>query len=103
MADLATVSNPRHRARLLGRLQALEGLGLVRRRSPGSWALEDGWQSALRKLGERGDIIKRIHSALPGPGDGARYRVIDGTSELRPVEGVLRRKGLHDELRGDMY
>jgi type IV secretory pathway VirD2 relaxase len=103
MGDLSTVSNPRHRARLLGRLQMLEGLGLVRRRAPGSWAFEDGWHGALRKLGERGDIIKRIHSALPGPGDGARYRVIDGTSEQRPVEGVLRRKGLHDELRGDMY
>lgn len=52
---------------------------------------------------KRGDIVKRIHAALAEPGDDARYRVIDGRTETAPIEGVLRRKGLHDELRGDMY
>ena len=36
-------------------------------------------------------------------GDSAGFHVIDGTAERAPVEGVLRRKGLPDELRGDTY
>jgi hypothetical protein len=56
----------------------------------------------VKELGER-DIIKRIHGALPQPGDWSRYLVVDGKSEIEPIEGVLRRKALHDELRGDMY
>jgi type IV secretory pathway VirD2 relaxase len=103
MADLATVSSPRQRGRLLGRLEVLERLALARRQAPGQWVLGEGWQGALRALGERGDIIKRIHAALPRRGDGARFHIVDGSAEQRSVEGVLRRKGLHDELRGDMY
>jgi type IV secretory pathway VirD2 relaxase len=103
MADLVKLSHPRQRARLLGRVHFLERLAIARRLAPGSWVLEEGWREALKELGERGDIIKRIHAALPRPGDGARYQVIDGRTEREPVEGVLRRKGLHDELRGDMF
>ena len=103
IATLAARSKPQDRARLIGRLEVLEQLTLARRTSPRSWHLADGWQVSLRALGERGDIIKRIHSAMPQPGDTARYRVIDGRTEVDPIEGVLRRKGLHDELRGDMY
>lgn len=91
------------RARLVGRLRVLEQLALARRHSPGTWALVDGWQQSLRGLSERGDIIKRLHAATAGRGLTSRYRVIDGRSEQAPVTGVLRRKGLHDEQRGDMY
>ncbi|HXS25743.1 MAG TPA: DUF3363 domain-containing protein, partial [Gemmatimonadales bacterium] len=91
------------RARLVGRLRVLEQLALARRRSPGTWALVDGWQQSLRGLSERGDIVKRMHAATAGKGLTSRYRVIDGRSEEASVIGVLRRKGLHDEQRGDMY
>jgi len=88
---------------MVGRLAVLEELGLAERTRPGGWRLDEGWQSALKELGERGEIIKRIHGALPQPGDGSRYLVVDGKSEIEPIEGILRRKGLHDEFRGDMY
>jgi type IV secretory pathway VirD2 relaxase len=91
------------RARMVGRLRVLEQLALARRRSPGTWALVDGWQQSLRGLSERGDIIKRMHAATAEKGLTSRYRVIDGRSDQAPVIGVLRRKGLHDEQRGDMY
>jgi type IV secretory pathway VirD2 relaxase len=103
LAELAAAVKPKEQARLVGRLAVLEELGLAQRTRPGGWRLDEGWQSALKELGERGDIIKRIHGALPQPGDGSRYLVVDGKSEIEPIEGVLRRKGLHDELRGDMY
>lgn len=94
-------AQPEHRARLLARLRVLEELALVTRDAPGGWAFEPGWQDTLRALGQRGDIIKRIHAALPGAR--AQPQIIDGKVERPPVEGVVRRKGLHDELRGDVY
>jgi type IV secretory pathway VirD2 relaxase len=103
MRALADAATPRQRARLLARLQVLERLTLARRESPGAWTLATDWQASLRSLGERGDIIKRMHAALTEPGDGARYHIVDGRSEQKPIDGVVRRKGLHDELRGEMY
>jgi type IV secretory pathway VirD2 relaxase len=103
LVELAAAVKPKEQARLVGRLAVLEELGLAEQTRPGGWRLDEGWQSALKELGERGDIIKRIHGALPQPGDGSRYLVIDGKSEIEPIEGILRRKGLHDELHADMY
>jgi type IV secretory pathway VirD2 relaxase len=103
IARIAQAPGDGARRRLVGRLEMLETLQLATRTSPRSWRLVANWQEALRDMGERGDIIKRIHSALGGAGDLARYRVIDGSSERPPIEGVVRRKGLHDELRGDPY
>jgi type IV secretory pathway VirD2 relaxase len=100
---LAAVSGPSIRRRLVGRLQALEAMQLAARKGKGAWQLAANWQEALRDLGERGDIIKRIHRALGDGGDPARYRVFDGAAERPPLEGVVRRKGLHDELRGDVF
>jgi type IV secretory pathway VirD2 relaxase len=91
------------RARVMARLAVLEQFGLAERTSPGAWQLKENWEDALRALGRRGDIIQRIHSALKGQGDPSRYAVIDGTVEHPPIEGIVRRKGLHDELRGDVY
>jgi hypothetical protein len=76
-------SKPKDRGQFVGRLEVLEQLTLAHRTPSGSWHLEDGWQVSLRALGERGDIIQRIHSALPEPGDGARYRVIDVRTEVQ--------------------
>jgi len=94
---------PTQRSRLIGRLQVLEDLNLARRRSAGTWTLHEGWLESLRALGARGDIIKRIHNALGGQGNSSRYQTFDAAREREPVEGILRRKGLHDELKGELY
>lgn len=101
--DLAALqaARPEHRERLVGRLRVLEQLALVTRDAPGGWAFAPGWQDTLRAMGQRGDIIKRIHAALPSAR--SQPNIIDAKTERPPVEGVVRRKGLHDELRGDMY
>jgi type IV secretory pathway VirD2 relaxase len=103
VARLALTTDSRNRRRIIGRLKVLETLHLAARTSPRSWRLAANWQTALRDLGERGDIIKRIHRALGAAGDPSRYEVIDDRADHPTMEGVLRRKGLHDELRGDVY
>ena len=103
VARLAAKSGDGERRRLVGRLQKLETLQLAVRTTAGSWKLSPEWQIALRELGERGDVIKRIHRAMGADGDPARYEVVDASVDRPPIEGVVRRKGLHDELRGDAY
>jgi type IV secretory pathway VirD2 relaxase len=103
VARLAQAAGDRERRRLVGRLQVLETMRLAERTAAGAWRLDANWEDALRELGERNDIIKRVHRAM---GDGAPlagHQVIDGSVERAPIEGVVRRKGLHDELRGDIY
>jgi type IV secretory pathway VirD2 relaxase len=85
------------RVRLTARLGRLEQLGLAVRTSPIGWQLSEGWADTLRGLGQASDVIKRIHAAVPGA-DPSRLVVVDESSTRPPVEGVVRAKGLHDEL-----
>jgi type IV secretory pathway VirD2 relaxase len=50
----------------VGRLRKLETLGLADQVGPGQWAISENAETTLRQLGERGDIIKRIHRGLTG-------------------------------------
>ena len=47
----------------VGRLRKLESLGLADQVGPGQWVMADEAEATLRELGERGDIIKRMHRA----------------------------------------
>jgi type IV secretory pathway VirD2 relaxase len=99
MADIAVAANSHtlSRPHALARLEILERLQFAERVSPTVWRLEEGWQDTLQRLGERGDIIKRMHEALRQPP--TAYRIFD-TMGAASVEGVIRHKGLHDELTG---
>jgi type IV secretory pathway VirD2 relaxase len=88
------------RPHALARLQTLEEMGLVERTSPTSWRFADGWQEELERLGQRGDIIKRIHRELPDRS--LAYRVFEPSAGA-VVEGEIKRKGLHDELTGMQF
>ncbi|MGO4287880.1 DUF3363 domain-containing protein, partial [Bosea sp. TAB14] len=61
--------------------------------------------ATLRGLGERGDIIKRIHRSLSERGidRGAANYVLAGESLDVPVVGRLIDRGLDDELNGTAY
>src|SRR3546814_14045681 len=48
----------------VGRLRKLETLGLADQVGPGQWTISENAEATLRELGERGDIIKRIHRGL---------------------------------------
>lgn len=102
LGAMASLDLPRHR-RLLGRLQTLERLRVAQRKKPGWWQLEPKWQATLRALGERGDVIKRIHAALDRR-PAWIANIVNAKQDLdAPFEGLVRRKGLHDELGGDVY
>ncbi len=89
----------------VGRLRKLESLGLADQIGPGQWAISENAETTLRQLGERGDIIKRIHRSLTEHGieRGASSYVLAGESLDDPVVGRLVARGLDDELKGTAY
>ena len=89
----------------VGRLRKLESLGLADQIGPGQWAMAENAEATLRELGERGDIIKRIHRGLTERGieRGASSYVLAGESLDDPVIGRLVDRGLDDELEGTAY
>ena len=89
----------------LGRLRKLERLGLAEQLGPGQWTISEHAPSTLRALGERGDIIKRMHRALAEQGierDAADY-VLAGEKLDHPIIGRLLERGLHDDFYGTAF
>ncbi len=89
----------------VGRLRRLEQLGLAHQIGPGQWMMDETAETTLRELGDRGDIIKRIHRSLAERGiarSSANY-VLSGESLDVPVIGRLIDRGLDDELKGSAY
>jgi type IV secretory pathway VirD2 relaxase len=92
---------------LTGRLKHLERLGLAEELRAGQWRLEVGLEDTLRRMGERGDIIKTMHREMTerniarSPAD---YAIYDPTNEnTKPVIGRVVGRGLSDELNDRHY
>ncbi|WP_192250555.1 relaxase/mobilization nuclease domain-containing protein [Mesorhizobium caraganae] len=89
----------------VGRLRRLETFGLAEQLGPGQWVVSDRAEATLRAMGERGDIIKRMHralSVLDVERASASYVLAAETME-EPVIGRLIERGLDDELKGTAY
>ena len=91
----------------VGRLQKLRRLGLAEELRPGRWRLEEGLEDTLRRMGERGDIIKTMHREMAGkniarsPSD---YTILDPRDPTaNPVVGRVVARGLSDELKDRHY
>lgn len=88
----------------MGRLRKLERLGLASEIANGQWTLAGDAQPTLRQLGERGDIIKRMHKAMTDRGiDRGTASYVLEPDPARSVIGRLVDRGLHDELAGKAY
>ena len=85
----------------IGRLRKLEQFGLATPAGPARWTLSPEAESSLRAIGERGDIIKRLHRAMNerSPSEW----VLAGETADRPLLGKLVARGLDDELKGTTY
>jgi type IV secretory pathway VirD2 relaxase len=90
-----------------GRLQKLKHLGLAEETAPGRWQLTDGLEGTLRRMGERGDIIKAMHRDLTEKGitrTASDYVIYDPSDpHTRPIAGRLVRRGLADEINDRHY
>ncbi|MEO5322874.1 DUF3363 domain-containing protein [Mesorhizobium sp. CC13] len=89
----------------VGRLRTLEILGVAGQVGSAQWFIKEEAEKVLRELGERGDIIKRMHRALTERGidrGSASYVLAAGSLDV-PVIGRLVERGLDDELRGTTY
>jgi len=93
------------RTATVGRMHKLERLGLAEPLGPARWLLSENAESVMRALGERSDIIKRIHRGL------TEQRIdrsvvdfaLDGGDATPPPIGRLVTRGLDDELHGTAY
>ncbi|WP_412771667.1 relaxase/mobilization nuclease domain-containing protein [Nitrobacter sp.] len=106
--DLAPVPDQKpdeYLALKVGRLRHLESLGVAESIGAGQWAMAEGAEPTLRELGERGDIIKRMHRALTERGieRGLTDYMLSGETHGQPIIGRLVDRGLDDELRGSAY
>ena len=93
------------RTMIVARVRKLERLGLAAPLGPGQWIIAEEAESVLRVLGERGDIIKRIHRGLTERGidRAAGDFVLDAEQRGDPIVGRLISRGLDDELNGSAF
>ena len=89
----------------IGRMRTLERLGLAEPAGPARWVLAADAELRLRELGERGDIIKRLHKSLTKVGStrAPSSWALEGESHGEPVIGRLISRGLDDELRASAF
>ena len=88
----------------VGRLRHLERLGLADRVGQAQWAIRPEAETVLREIGERGDVIKRIHRALSGQGiDRGVSDYVFASEADGPILGRLVERGHDDELKGSAY
>ena len=76
-----------------GRLQKLKHLGLAGESIPGRWRLAEGIENTLRRMGERGDIIRTMQRDFSEKGltrAAGDYVIYDPTApEARPITGRI--------------
>jgi type IV secretory pathway VirD2 relaxase len=99
--------DPFRSALLAGRLQKLQRLGLAEPAGGAAWRLAPDLETTLRRMGERGDILKTLHRDLTERGlarAAGELSIYDaGKSGDRPLVGRLVRRGLEDELKDRQY
>jgi type IV secretory pathway VirD2 relaxase len=84
-----------------GRLQTLGRMGMASEVQRGIWRLTEDLEPQLRRIGERGDIIRtmqramREHAPERSPADYAIYDPAEGQG--RPIIGKVVERGLSDE------
>ncbi|MBL4800367.1 MAG: relaxase/mobilization nuclease and DUF3363 domain-containing protein [Emcibacter sp.] len=88
---------------LAQRLNHLQKLKLAEKISSQKWLLSDDMPSRLKQMGERGDIIKRLHRSMKNKNP-YNLRIYDVTnSENNRLVGQVIDKGLSDELNDRYY
>ena len=94
-----------NRTLMAGRVKRLERYGLATEAEPGRWLLADSTEATLRQLGERSDVIKKMHRALADHGlaeaRGIGQYVLHGSLKDHSVVGRVVAKGLAGDEMGE--
>ncbi|MAM38981.1 MAG: conjugal transfer protein TraI [Sphingobium sp.] len=97
--------DPFHQSLRAGRLQKLGHLGLAGEIEPGRWQLAEGMDATLKRMGERGDIIRTMQRAFTEHGlerNLSDYAIADPES-MAPIVGRVVERGLSDEVNDRHY
>lgn len=91
----------------MGRLRKLERLGLATQMGASTWRLAPDLADTLKRMGERGDIIRTMQRAFTARGAApalADQAIYDpAATEARPLVGRVIKRGLSDELHDRHY
>ncbi len=90
----------------MGRLRTLERMGLAEEERPTHWRIDAGLEAKLRRMGERGDVIKTMHRELAASGmarAAATYTIFDPGGGGQRVVGRVIGEGFSDELGERRY
>ncbi|MGH6650785.1 MAG: relaxase/mobilization nuclease RlxS [Sphingopyxis sp.] len=108
--DILVSSNARgafDQAIRIGRLKKLERLGLATRHGAAHWRLAPDLADTLRRMGQRGDIIRTMQRAYAARGNApalADQVIYDPTAaDARPLVGRVVERGLSDEYADRHY
>ncbi|MBR1243509.1 relaxase/mobilization nuclease and DUF3363 domain-containing protein [Bradyrhizobium sp. AUGA SZCCT0274] len=98
--------DPARHAMRMGRLRTLERMGLAEETAPGVWRIMPETEPALRRMGERGDLIKTMHRDLAAAGihrAAGDHVIFDAQTGPTRVIGRLVAEGISDELHDRRY
>lgn len=90
----------------IGRLRTLERMGLAEESELGRWQINLELQPRLRRMGERGDIIKTMHREMAAAGisrAAGDYMIFDPERGDRRLVGRVVGEGFADELTERRY
>jgi len=91
----------------MGRLRKLERLGLATQMGAATWRLAPDLADTLKRMGERGDIIRTMQRAFATRGSApalADQAIYDpAAADVRPLVGRVIERGLSDELNDRHY
>lgn len=97
--------DPLHQTVRAGRLRKLSALGLAEECGAGRWRLVEDIDDTLKRMGERGDIVRTMQRAFAAnrlersPGDMA----IADPATMTPLVGKVVERGLSDEVNDRHY
>ncbi|WP_256375373.1 relaxase/mobilization nuclease domain-containing protein [Bradyrhizobium sp. WSM3983] len=90
----------------IGRLRTLERMGLAEESEPGRWRIAAELEPKLRRMGERGDIIKTMHREMAAAGiarAAGDYAIFDPERGVHRLVGRVVGEGFADELTERRY
>lgn len=90
----------------MGRLRTLERMGLAEESEPGRWRIDAELEPKLRRMGERGDIIKTMHREMAATGisrAAGDYTIFDPERGIQRLVGRVVGEGFADELTERRY